>query len=135
MDWNNKKERQAYNKEYDKKRYLENKEKILEAGKEYYKKNKEKIIALNSEYRKKNKEKLKVTRNKNQKDYIKKYPEKIKAHNIASCYIDIPKGQRCEICNIKEAKHKHHQDYSKPLEIIFVCVKCHADLHNNIGGK
>jgi len=65
------------------------------------------------EYRKKNKEKLKVTRNKNQKELYKKIIQRrLKTHNIASCYIDIPKGQRCEICNIKEAKHKHHQDYS-----------------------
>lgn len=31
--------------------------------------------------------------------------------------------------NKKVAKEKHHEDYSKPLEIKFVCILCHNRIH------
>ena len=36
----------------------------------------------------------------------------------------------CEICNIREAKIKHHLTY-KPEKIMLVCSKCHRIIHSN----
>lgn len=45
----------------------------------------------------------------------------------------IIKPDCCEKCGnetIKRNLHGHHYDYSKPLEVIWLCAKCHWELHN-----
>lgn len=42
----------------------------------------------------------------------------------------LKKPDRCEVCEKKVSGHKlqaHHEDYTKPLEVIFLCYSCHAD--------
>ena len=51
----------------------------------------------------------------------KKYPEKKKARVLAGKIIPIPLNQSCEICKINQAIERHHQDYNKPLEVMFLC--------------
>ena len=77
------KEKQA---EYDKQRYNENKESILERKKEYYQKNKDKLLDYKSNYRNdpENQIKIKNWRNNNkerlaflQSEYKKRYPHVI----------------------------------------------------------
>lgn len=34
----------------------------------------------------------------------------------------------CALCG-DETVHAHHKDYSKPLEVIWLCPKCHHRLH------
>jgi hypothetical protein len=34
----------------------------------------------------------------------------------------------CEFCGT-ERVHAHHRDYSKPLEVVWLCAKCHHRLH------
>src|SRR6185295_16839071 len=38
--------------------------------------------------------------------------------------------QLCAKCGDPKAE-KHHEDYSKPLEVIWLCRKCHLELHNS----
>ena len=38
----------------------------------------------------------------------------------------------CEICGTTEDIHGHHPDYSKPLEVIWLCRKHHAALHKEL---
>lgn len=35
----------------------------------------------------------------------------------------------CKQCG-NEHSQMHHEDYSKPLEVIWLCRKCHLELHN-----
>jgi len=56
--------------------------------------------------------------------------------NIIQAYkksekIKIPKNQKCENCKKELAIHKHHEDYSKPLNIKFLCLSCHRQLHKD----
>lgn len=39
----------------------------------------------------------------------------------------IKKPKRCEVCEEIKPLQAHHEDYSKPLEVIFLCYSCHAD--------
>ncbi len=34
----------------------------------------------------------------------------------------------CEICGKAKPEHRHHEDYKKPLKLIWVCTKCHDSL-------
>ncbi|HUS49338.1 MAG TPA: hypothetical protein VMZ91_04190 [Candidatus Paceibacterota bacterium] len=99
-------------------------ERRKETMKKYGINNREKLDKYNSEWRKKNPKKVRA----GVKRWRKKYPKKRNAQAQAQGRIKLD-GKICEICNIEEAKHRHHEDYSKPLEVIFLCIKCHNKLH------
>jgi hypothetical protein len=82
---------------------------------DYYTKNKERIQARKHEYNRKN---------DRGRQYKIQNPEKIKAQAQARYRIVIPEGQLCEECGKHPAKHRHHPDYSKPLEVKFLCASC-----------
>ena len=64
---------------------------------------------------------------KNKKTW-EKYPEKRKARTKAGNHIRIKIGTLCERCKKNFATDRHHKDYTKPLDIIKVCKKCHTIL-------
>ena len=37
------------------------------------------------------------------------------------------KPKKCEVCEEVKPLQGHHEDYSKPLEVIWLCTGCHAD--------
>jgi hypothetical protein len=39
---------------------------------------------------------------------------------------ELEKKDKCEQCNLKKKLQGHHEDYSKPLEIVWLCSSCHA---------
>lgn len=57
-------------------------------------------------------------------------PVKRKARNIAQSAIRRGriKRQPCRDCGSRKV-HAHHQDYSKPLEVVFLCELCHKAEH------
>lgn len=68
-------------------------------------------------------------------------PVKYKAHNIVNNALrdkKLVKSLSCECCGIfTESLHAHHCDYSKPLELLWLCSPCHKTWHrnnNSIGG-
>lgn len=36
----------------------------------------------------------------------------------------------CCICSTEDNVHGHHKDYSKPLDVIWMCAKCHHRIHS-----
>lgn len=38
--------------------------------------------------------------------------------------------ETCQSCNKKCKPHGHHDDYTKPLEVRWLCVTCHALVHS-----
>ncbi len=61
---------------------------------------------------------------------VLKYPEKNKARYTLHNAIATGKiiRQPCEVCGKKESQG-HHEDYSKPLEVKWLCRRHHADVH------
>jgi len=58
-------------------------------------------------------------------------PEKVKARNIVNKAIQTGKLTRpdhCESCLKKCFVEAHHEDYSKPLDVDWLCGKCHNKL-------
>jgi len=35
----------------------------------------------------------------------------------------------CEMCNCRNKIHGHHEDYAKPLEVMWLCTACHGLVH------
>lgn len=64
-----------------------------------------------------------------------KYPEKYKARTIYSNAVakgDIVRPDRCSRCNEPCIPEGHHTDYSKPLDVVWLCRNCHAKEHNDV---
>ena len=68
---------------------------------------------------------------KKRRHYKMTKPDKYAAHRI----VEIAKGsgllkeQPCEVCGAAHAIHAHHEDYSKPLDVKWLCAKHHGELH------
>jgi hypothetical protein len=138
-------------KAYDRKKYKKNRERIIELRLRRYALNKEKEAAYQKEYAEKNKKILAVyhkewkkSRSKEQrakdKEYSRVYraveyresPEKILARQ--KVYYAVKTGQlirpnHCTRCGLVCTPEGHHLDYSKPLEIVWLCDPCHKQEH------
>jgi hypothetical protein len=55
-----------------------------------------------------------------------RFPDKISARYTAGKKVPL---QSCVICNTTEGIHRHHNDYTKPLEVVFLCSKHHGEIH------
>lgn len=77
----------------------------------------------------------KIASNKAKANYRKRNPIKYKAHNLVNSAI---RGGRlfkspCEICGSEEKIHAHHDDYSKPLNVRWLCNTHHDEWHRDNG--
>lgn len=136
-------------KEYDRKYCIKNKEKKKEQKRLYYQKHKEKIKKrskrqreqnreyfkeYNKKYRQDNKKDLGKYTKKAVKEYREKYPERYFAMGEVSHALKkrtIKKGK----CFLKDNTcggtiDAHHQDYSKPLGVVWLCRSHHKRLHS-----
>ena len=89
---------------------IKNPEKNRKQKNEYYQRNKDKIVKKQSVY---------------QKQYRTRNPEVYNAYKLLA---RIKVSGLCSECNENIATQKHHEDYSKPYDVVYVCNKCHAKL-------
>lgn len=120
----------------------EHKDEIQKWWEDYYKKNKNRIYAKKREWMISHPEEVK----KYQKDYYNRHTERAK--ESSSKWIEKNKEKRaahmevlyalrrgimsrqpCEVCGAEKAE-AHHDDYSKPLEVRWLCHKCHIRSHH-----
>lgn len=45
------------------------------------------------------------------------------------------KAKPCERCGFALGVQAHHEDYSKPLEVVWLCTKCHGARHREINAE
>lgn len=66
-------------------------------------------------------------------NWRKRNPEKAYAHNAAEYAMKkgiIKRATICERCGKADRLlHKHHPDYSKPIQILWLCTACHGLQH------
>lgn len=64
--------------------------------------------------------------------YRAKYPLKYAAHKITSNAIrdgKLKPRKTCSVCRKKGEIHGHHDDYTKPLDVRWLCLSCHVKWH------
>ena len=68
---------------------------------------------------------------KSKKKWQEKNPVKRAVHVITGSAIRSGALQKmpCEVCGSKSRVHAHHDDYSKPLEVRWLCSKHHTEWH------
>ncbi len=42
-------------------------------------------------------------------------------------------GERCSDCGSRNWLNRHHEDYSRPTDVILLCAKCHNHRHRQSG--
>lgn len=66
-------------------------------------------------------------------EYIKNNPGRIKANNATNRAIargTLIRPEQCPFCHKKSRTVAHHEDYSKPLEVVWMCYRCHRLMHH-----
>ena len=113
--------------------YAANREKVAIKHREYYAKNREKIKARVRKYSCQHREDLSEKR----REYRASDPIRRFAHDIVS------EARRrgeltpcsCENCGSTNKTEAHHGDYSKPLDVQWLCRSCHMRLHGETRRK
>ena len=105
-------------KEYDAMRYERDHEDLLVSYREYYQNNKEDVLKRHSEYSKSGRKKSKVDKYKNRARTKLRYEVKMGR---------IKRGV-CEKCGDPNTD-AHHEDYTKPLDVRWLCRKHHMEQH------
>jgi len=115
----------------DAKRSKEYRETHEEQYKKWRETHRKQISISNKNYIKTEKGKL-AGRARN-KRYVKRHPEKLRARQAVYCALRNGKLARrpCEICGNQNSQ-AHHDDYSKPLDVRWLCLKHHREYHKMI---
>lgn len=79
-------------------------------------------------HRNKDTEEYREARNLRKKKEYANNKEKYQAREKARKEVKL--DGECEICKNNPQEHRHHEDYSKPLQVIKVCMPCHNRIHN-----
>lgn len=104
-----------------------NRERINEKSRENYANDPVKFLERQKKYDEKTGIKAKI---------LQKYRENNRQKVNAQCQLrdhvkrgNIIKPNKCSLCSSEKWIEAHHADYSKPLEVVWVCKKCHAIIH------
>ena len=112
---------------YSRKYYAEHKEENKRKSKEWTEKNRDKHNAYCKKWQEENVDKMLDYQRKSRRER----PEKSRANAIINSRIARGKLKRptvCEVCGKEGRVEAHHSDYSKPLDVIWCCKKCHYHL-------
>jgi hypothetical protein len=106
-------------------RWLENHpDYIYKYNKKWRKSHPFNVLETTRKYRKRHPE----YRQKHRKRYAERHPDRNFArHKALNLKVEV-----CVQCGSTEDIHRHHPDYSKPLEIISLCRSCHNKLHKEL---
>lgn len=122
--------------------FIRDRDKRLKQGKESYYKNQDEIAKRRKvkrdspEARIKENQRQKEWRNSNPelyRQYVRTWQKKNREKNNAHAKVHravengtIIRGKSCMECGMNAKTEGHHEDYSKPLEVIWLCRLCHS---------
>lgn len=70
------------------------------------------------------------------REYRMKNPDAYRAHNAVNNAIrdgKLKKKTECERCGSAGHIQGHHDDYSRPLDVMWLCAACHTQRHLELG--
>ena len=107
--------------------YYENRERILARQKARAKAKRSEIAKTQAAYLKT--PNGKVSNYKKSRSWAQRNPEKRRAHEMVKDALrqGVLIRQACQCGEVKS--HAHHDDYSKPLEVRWLCRTCHRNHH------
>lgn len=138
--------------EYKREHYLKNAEKIKEKArqwkinnperakdnnKKWYERNKESISLKAKEYASKPEVKSRIAERFREYRKEPEFAFKERARSAVNHAIrdgKLVNPNRCSICLSVGYSEAHHDDYSKELDVIWVCKQCHEDIHHSNEG-
>ena len=103
-----------YYRDYDKRRYQED-PMVRERHRRYQ-----------------NTEAGKASMRDSRRKWLSQNPEKRAAHVILNNRLrrgDIKKPDKCQDCGSTGRIHGHHHDYTRPLDVEWLCALCHSNRH------
>lgn len=126
--------------ERDKKYHADNRDARNRYARGWRMRNAERAYKLSLEWRKRNPEKFRAIQCRHSRKWGLLNPEKRKAHQrVADALRCEPpkliKPKNCSLCKMGSRIEAHHPDYSKPLEVVWVCHPCHRMLEGRIGAR
>lgn len=70
------------------------------------------------------------------KSHLDKRSQQTNARNVANVYHSrgkLAEPKACSSCGVEGQKfHKHHEDYSQPLAVTWLCRACHMLAHDRV---
>lgn len=135
--------------EYKRQHYERNKQKYKDKAKQWREENPEKYRDYLADYYQRNAENLRIKHREYQdqphvkeaiaarfRDYRKdeEFRKKERARGMVNKRLlsgKIVKPNKCEVCCSEGYVEAHHEDYDKPLEVVWVCKKCHENIHHS----
>ena len=122
--------RSAYNKEH----YQKNRARMLARSRKYYYEHQEEAAAYMKEHGRT--EQGKLNKIVNRERYRLRYPERARASQKVCRAVQagvLTKPTRCTECPSTKQIEAHHDDYSQPLAVRWLCHTCHQRLHSEKG--
>lgn len=119
-------------KEYAKKWRMRNLDREKQLNKEYYEQNSVRVRARIRKWKKDNPKLV----SRCTKRWASKNAEKTKAHYLLNRAVKtgaIKKPERCFDCGEIACLDGHHEDYGKPLVVVWLCRVCHVRRHQEDG--
>ena len=108
--------------------YSKNQDRRREQNRRYQLNNSEKAKKTSTEWRLNNRERfLEIQRNSKSRN-----PHKVRARSILTNAVKsgrVDKPNNCSSCGNYGIMQAHHNDYDKPLDVVWLCPKCHGLIH------
>jgi hypothetical protein len=98
----------------------------------------ERVPAAREAWRMRNPARVAATKRRRSKRWRAAHPEQHAAHRAvlnAICRGDLTRPKNCSRCGAVGRIHGHHEDYGKPLEVIWLCNACHLDVHERSSAR
>lgn len=103
----------------------------MSAGREYHQawreRNRDQVRATDLAYYERNRERVCARKRQERRDH----PDKAAARSDVSNALKDGRLERqpCEECGTTEQVQAHHEDYSKPLDVRWLCKTHHTEVH------
>lgn len=109
--------------------YRENREEVLLKRKIYRDGNSDRVNSNLKRWKESNREKVRASC----KRWREANPEKARCHRLVNEAVNrgLLKKFSCHICGDQDSQ-AHHEDYSKPLEVVWLCNKHHKERHKEL---